>query len=649
MVAESGMGSRPRGRSTIARSIVTEGPPVSGGRRRRRRGTPERPVNSRLYRGTWLLVGLPLLIAAFTVERPAALPESRLEQQFDGVGTLAIAKELSTLYPNRPPGSSGALGATRWLVEKMRLYGYKPEVDAFEANIPGRGRTTLRNVAFTTGPQDADAIVLMAHRDDSGLGPGANDNASGTAALLELARLYATPTGLETRAIGPQHRLIFLSTDGGAFGGLGAARFAEHYPDRSRVVAVVNLDSIAGPGPPRLELAGDEARSPAATLVETAAARILEQTGSGPGRTSALGQLTDLAFPFSLYEQAPLVGRGIPAVTLTTGGDRPPPSFGDARGRLNVKRLTDIGRAAQGLIGSLDEGLELAHGTHSYVYLGTRLVRGWAIELALTSMLLPFAFVTVDLFARCRRRRIPIAPALRAYRSRLGFWFWVGAMFLFLTLLGVWGTGAARPINPETGAAGKWPVLGLFLLLFLVLPGWLVSRSRLAPRRPPTAEEELAGHTAALLALGVVALLVVATNAFALLFLLPSLHMWLWLPQIRHRKLAGRLALLAAGLLGPFILIGSFMFRFGLGLDAPWYLAHLVAIDYVSLVPFVLVLGWLAGTAQLVTIATGRYAPYPSAAERPPRGPIRNTIRALVLGFRTRRVRTAEERRALEV
>ena len=531
----------------------------------------------------------------------------------------------------------------------MRLYGFKAQVDAFEATIPGRGRTLLRNVVFTAGPQDTDAIVIMAHRDDSGLGPGANDNASGTAALVELARAYATPPGPPTRAIGPEHRLLFLSTDGGSFGGLGAARFAEHYPDRSRVLAVINLDSIGGHSKPRLELAGDEPRSPAATLVETAAARITEQTGSGPGRTSALGQLTDLAFPFSLYEQAPLVGRGIPAVTLTTGGDRPPPSFGDTPERLSRKQLMSIGRAAQGLVGSLDEGLELTRGTHSYVYLGSRLVRGWTIELALVSMLLPFVVATVDLFARCRRRRIPVAPALRAYRSRLGFWLWAGAMFLFLALVGVWPGGAARPINPETDAAGNWPALGLLLLLFLALPGWLVARSRLAPRRPPTVEEELAGHTGALLGLGVVALLVVATNAFALLFLLPSLHIWLWLPQLRHRGPAAKFALLAAGMLGPFLLVGSFMFRYGLGLDAPWYLAELVAIDYVSVVAFLLVLCWLAGAAQLIAIAAGRYAPYPSAAERPPRGPIRNTIRALVLGFRARRTRTTDEERALEL
>ena len=630
----------------IAGAIATSAP-VSR-RRRRRRGSPERPVNSRLYRGTWLLVGLPLLIAAFTVERPAALPAPTTPTtQFDGGSALGLAQELSRLYPDRAPGTAGALGATRWLIDKMRLYSYAPQVDGFNASIPGKGTKLLRNVSFTVGPADADAIVVMAHRDDSGLGAGANNNASGTAALIELARGYGRPPGAPPQISGPKHQLIFLSTDGGAYGGLGAQRFIDRLPDKNRIVAVVNLDSIAGKGKPRVEIGGDQPRSPAAGLVETAAARIVEQTGSGPGRTSALGQLTDLGFPFSLYEQAPLVGKGVPAITLTTGGDRPPGSFGDAPERLNRKHLTDIGRAAQTLLGSIDE-FGLVSGSRSYVYLGQRLVRGWAIELALVAMLLPFAVVAVDLFARCRRRRIPVLPALRAYRSRLGFWLWVGLIFLFLGFVGLWPDGAARPLDPETNAATHWPLFGIALFVLLAAPGWLVARARLAPRRPATAEEEIAGHTVTMLALGVVALLVVATNPFALLFLLPSLHIWLWLPQMASRRPAARLGLLAAGLIGPFILVGSFMFRFGLGLDAPWYLAELVAINYVSIVAIFLVLCWLAAASQLTAIALGRYAPYPSASERPPLGPIRSTVRAIVLGVQGHRRSRVRDDKAAE-
>ena len=180
------------------------------------------------------------------------------------------------------------------------------------------------------------------------------------------------------------------------------------------------------------------------------------------------------------------------------------------------------------------------------------------------------------------------------------------------------------------------------------MPAWLVTRSRLAPRRAATAEEELGGHTAAMLGLGLLSLLVVATNPFALIFLLPSLHIWLWLPHVRSNRPGARLALLAAGLAGPFVLLGSFMFRFGLGFDAPWYLAELVAVDYVSIVSFVLALLWLAGVTQLTAIAAGRYAPYPSAAEREPLGPIRSTVRAIVLGIRGRRT-TRDTRKAVEL
>jgi Peptidase family M28 len=615
-------------------AIATQAPVT---RKRRRRGTPERPVNSRLYRGTWLLVGLPLLVAAFSVARPAALPAPTTPAtQFDGGSALSLARELSLLYPNRSPGSAGSLGAARWVIEKMKLFSYTPQVDAFRAAIPGEGTKRLRNISFSTGPANAGAIVVMAHRDDSGLGAGANDNASGTAALIELARTYGRPLGAPPQSSGPKHQLIFLSTDGGAFGGLGAQRFVERFSGPRRIVAVANLDSIAGHGKPRLEIAGDQPRSPAAGLVETAAARIAEQTGAGPGRTSGLGQLTDLGFPFSFYEQAPLVGRGVPAITLTTSGDRPPGSFGDAPERLDRTRLAEIGRSAQGVVGSIDE-FGLVGGSGSYVYLGQRIVRGWAIELALVAMLLPFAVTAVDLFARCRRRHIPVVPALRAYRSRLAFWLWTGLMFLFLGAVGVWPDGAARPLDPETGAATDWSLLGIFLLVLLALPVWLVTRARLAPQRPATAEEELAGHTATMLVLGVVALLVVATNPFALLFLLPCLHIWLWLPHLRGHRPVARVGLLVAGLLGPFILLGSFMFRFDLGLDAPWYLAELVTVGYITIVPLFLVLCWAAGAAQLTAIALGRYRPYPSAAERPRLGPIRSTVRAVVLGIRARR------------
>lgn len=621
--------------------------------RRPRRGSVERPVSARMYRGTWLLVAIPLLIAAFTVTRPQPLPAPTLPPSFDQAAAIETAYDLSKRWPLRLPGS---VSASNWLKTALEPYGLRLESQRFDAELPGYGTTTLENVLATVPGSSRDTIVVMAHRDDLGIGSGAKDNASGTGALVELARAYASPTRAPADQCGPtrvcpSHTIVFLSTDGGAFGGIGAAHFAATWPRSSDIVAVLNLDSIVGPGRPRLELTGDEPRSPAPGLVATAAARLLEQSGVTPDRPSALRQLILLGFPFSLQEQSPFVARGIPAVTFTSTPPRPRRPFTDVPGNLTTRsaalRMAEIGRAAQEVLTSVDQGLDISGGSSSYVYLGSRIVRGWAIELVLIGALFPFLAATIDLFARCRRRRIAIAPALRSYRTRLGFWLFVGAIFQLFALLGAWPTGVARPVAPETAAGRHWPVLALAVIGLISAGGWLVARDRLTPRRDVTAADEVAGATAALLALGVVGLLVVATNPFALLFVLPSFHAWLWVPHIRDRSPWLRAAVFGAGLAGPLLLLRTLAGETGAGLSTPWYLAELVSVGYVRLPVVAIVLAWVAAGAQLAALLTGRYAPYPSAEERG-LGPIRSVLRRSVLTKRTRQNAPVDVERALE-
>jgi hypothetical protein len=602
-------------------------------RRRARPGSVERPVNGRLYRGTWLLVGLPLLVAAFSVARPTPLPRAFLPE-FDGQATKQLATDLVALHANRFPGS---LGAADWLRDQLRPYGLPIHTERFSAVIPGHGRVQMQNLVAEAVGRSPRSIVVMAHRDNDGTGLGANDNASGTAMLVQLARAYGAPPGFSGPNLRPNHTILFVSTDGGAFGALGAAAFAAHSPLRHDVAAVIDLDSVGGSGRIRLQIDGDVPRNPSGTFVETAAARIVAQIGRRPARDSILRQLTDLGFPYSLYEQAPFLAHGVGALTLTTADDNPPDPVGDVTQRLRVDKLNQVGRSAQDLIGSLDEGLEFAQGTSSYVYLGSRLIRGWAIELVLMACLLPFLAAAVDLFAHCRRRRIPLAPALRALRSRLGFWLWVIVLFELFGLLGAWPDGAPRPVSPRSDAATNWPAGMLLVLGLLAFAGWLVTRERLLPRRGIGVEEELAGHTAALLALAALSLLVVATNPFALLFLLPSLHAWLWLPQVRRMGLAPRLGVLALGFAGPALLVGEFAGRYGLGWDAPWYLAVLRSVGYVPFVVMPLLVVWLASAGQLAALSVRRYAPYPDVAELPPRGPIRRILRRTYLAAQGRR------------
>src|SRR5919199_1468854 len=127
-----------------------------------------------------------------------------------------------------------------------------------------RGRIRPANLSTVAPGSSPDTIVVMAHRDNTGTSPGANDNASGTAALIELARGYANVGG--GRRATPAHRILFLSTDAGAFGGLGAEPSAARAAGGGEVAAVVTLDAPGGVGRPRLETGGAPSRSPAASL-----------------------------------------------------------------------------------------------------------------------------------------------------------------------------------------------------------------------------------------------------------------------------------------------------------------------------------------------------------------------------------------------
>ena len=131
-------------------------------------------------------------------------------------------------------------------------------------------------------------------------------------------------------------------------------------------------------------------------------------------------------------------------------------------------------------------------------------------------------------------------------------------------------------------------------------------------------------------------------NPYAVIFVLPSLHAWIWLPQARGGLPPVRIAALVAGFLGPALLLGSVATSLGLGFDAPWYLGQLAAVGYIRFPTLLVAAAWIAVAAQLTAIVSGRYTPYPSASERPRLGPMRRLVRRAVLSVGHRE--HAEER-----
>ncbi len=572
-------------------------------RRRLRRGTVERPIDTRLVRLGLLVVLGALLLAGFSIDRPGRLPAPTLPPTFDAEAARQLTIELARDFPRRVPGSVGAQGAAVWMQQKLGLYGLEPTVDIWNEDVPGLGPVTLRNVAAVVKGRSPEVIVIVAHRDNGDPGGGANDNATGTAALIELARAYSrTGTSTAGRAT-PLHTLVFLSSDGGEYGGVGALRFAATSPLRREIGAVVSLDGLGGHTDPRVAIASYEPRSPAAPLVRTVAARVAEQTGSEPLRPGWLAQLVDLALPFGYGEQAPFLAARIPAVRLGTAPERPGGSPDVASG-VDRRLLTQLGRASEAILGSLDGAVVLSRATGGYVYLGDRVVRGWAVVLVLLASVVPFAIGVVDLAARCWRRGLSLRPGFRALTARLALWGWIALVVGVAAVLGVFPVSGELP--PPPGLIDH-PPLGLVAVIGLAAGGWLRTRAWLRQDGPASVEEELVGYAAALLCLlGVTAVLAVCCP-YALLFVLPSLYAWLWLPL--RAPSWPRDLLYGLGLIGPVLAVIAVAEQLDLGLGAPLYVVDLVTQGIVPWPATLALLAWAGVAGQIGVLTASRYAP----------------------------------------
>ncbi len=149
----------------------------------------------------------------------------------------------------------GIGAARRWLGRKFLAYRaacggrLQVEYDRWTQELPGFGRATLVNVLVTlpaANPALQSRVVLLcAHydsraadaRDATAAAPGANDDASGVAAVLELARVLSRYRF--------EASVVFAAVAGEEQGLLGSSRLAEMAKERGwELLAVLSLDMI---------------------------------------------------------------------------------------------------------------------------------------------------------------------------------------------------------------------------------------------------------------------------------------------------------------------------------------------------------------------------------------------------------------------
>jgi hypothetical protein len=96
-------------------------------------------------------------------------------------------------------------------------------------------------------------------------------------------------------------------------------------------------------------------------------------------------------------------------------------------------------------------------------------------------------------------------------------------------------------------------------------------------------------------------------SPYGVVFVVPSLYAWLWLPQIEHRSGWGRDTLYGIGLAGPALAVVAVGTQLGLGVHTPLYLVSLMTLGFIPWTTILVLIGWAAVATQLGVLAAGRY------------------------------------------
>lgn len=239
----------------------------------------------------------------------------------------------------RATGTEGARNTASWLVGNFRTLGLQPLTGAWLHGFntsEGLARNVIGLIPGSASP--ASYVVVMAHFDNLGVlngafYPGADANASGVAALLEIAGMV---THMNTCHKIYRHSLLVVALDGKEKNQAGAEELwrlvnAKRLLDpvsgqpisASQISLVVNLDQLGGTSSPLTEgnprylmMLSDEA---------TGRRSSLESANKGRGLGLQLGydyygskDFTRL-FYRRICDQRVFLEHGIPAVMFTSG------------------------------------------------------------------------------------------------------------------------------------------------------------------------------------------------------------------------------------------------------------------------------------------------------------------------------------------
>src|SRR5262249_37585115 len=216
----------------------------------------------------------------------------------------------------RELGSPGEEKASKHIVAQMRSAGLEPVLQEFE----GHGMTGRNVVAVIHGTTD-EAIVIGAHYDHLGtdgkkIFHGADDNASGTSVVIEMARRFARKPGKRT--------IVLVAFSGEEMGLLGSKYYVRHPGVSEKIVAMINMDMVGRLRESLIVFGADTGSKFKEYLADSPIKIAYNRDAIGPS------------------DHTSFVLKGIPAVHLFTGAHPDYHKPGDTAEKLNYDGLRKV-------------------------------------------------------------------------------------------------------------------------------------------------------------------------------------------------------------------------------------------------------------------------------------------------------------------
>lgn len=263
-------------------------------------------------------------------------------KNFNADSTYAYIKHLSVTIGPRPMGSQNEHIALAWAVDKFKSFGadstYLMKFTKTEAVNTNSGVA----VGVFRGKTDS-TIVIGGHIDSAGREiPGANDNASGAASTIELARIWSQRER--------HYTMIFAAFGGEEQGLFGSKYFVDHYPDMENVVLMFSLDMAGSDDKIVISFETDSDQAPkwlvkdAFDVDETLGINRLQY----PTHFSSINNLGEQG---AGSDHEPFLKQGIAAICFTNGLNNSPIHTPQDKIDFIDKSMLDIyGRFANSLI-----------------------------------------------------------------------------------------------------------------------------------------------------------------------------------------------------------------------------------------------------------------------------------------------------------